>query len=175
MDGLRAVRKHIPKLEQDLELLRAQAKRKVEFNSDATEETPETDIESVESGSSSNFKLEPSDKLKEILDRRKEGADDDLVTDGDMASDSEDLSDIFETDSDKETENKAQRPLYLKEFEKLPVESDGESEDFEDHLRQISMDSKKAKSQNKDAGLPNFDEVDRIFLRAASLLKKKRK
>ncbi|XP_062024958.1 uncharacterized CRM domain-containing protein At3g25440, chloroplastic isoform X2 [Rosa rugosa] len=175
MDGLRAVRKHIPKLEQDLELLRAQAQRKVEFSSDAIEETPE-DIESVESESSSNLKLEPSDKLKEILDRRKESPEDDLITDGDMASDSEDLSDIFETDSDKETENKAQRPLYLEEFEKFPVKSDGEPDDFEDHLRQISMDSKKAKSLNEeDAGLPNFDEVDRIFLRAASLLKKKRR
>ncbi|XP_004290124.1 PREDICTED: uncharacterized CRM domain-containing protein At3g25440, chloroplastic-like [Fragaria vesca subsp. vesca] len=174
MDGLRAVRKHIPKLEQDLELLRAQAKRKVEFSSDAIEETPEG-IQSVESGSSSNINLEPSDKLKEILDRAKEIPEDDPVTDEDMASDSEDLSDIFETDSEKESENKVQRPLYLEEFEKFLVESDGEPDDFEDHLRQISMDSKKAKSPNENAGLPNFDEVDRIFLRAASLLKKKRR
>ncbi|XP_062000389.1 uncharacterized protein LOC133736760 isoform X1 [Rosa rugosa] len=53
MDGLRAVRKHIQKLEHDLELLKAHAKTKVEFSSNAIEETPE-DIESVESGSSSN-------------------------------------------------------------------------------------------------------------------------
>ncbi|XP_034229956.1 uncharacterized CRM domain-containing protein At3g25440, chloroplastic-like isoform X2 [Prunus dulcis] len=174
-DGLRAVRKYIPKLEQDLDLLRAQAKRKPEIETDAIEETQETDIDSVDSRSSSNFKLEPSDKLKEIIGRSRGCSEDDLVTDSEMPSDSEDLSDIFETDSDKETEEKAERPLYLEEFEKFPVESDGEPEDFEDHLRQISMDSKKAKSVNEDADLPNFDEVDRIFLRAASLLKKKRR
>ncbi|XP_062014250.1 phragmoplastin DRP1B-like [Rosa rugosa] len=50
------VRNHILKLEQDIELLKAEAERKVEFSSDAIEETPE-DIECVESGSSSNFKL----------------------------------------------------------------------------------------------------------------------
>ncbi|KAI5315365.1 hypothetical protein L3X38_044541 [Prunus dulcis] len=174
-DGLRAVRKYIPKLEQDLDLLRAQAKRKPEIETDAIEETQETDIDSVDSRSSSNFKLEPSDKLKEIIGRSRGCSEDDLVTDSEMPSDSEDLSDIFETDSDKETEEKAERPLYLEEFEKFPVESDGEPEDFEDHLRQISMDSEKAKSVNEDADLPNFDEVDRIFLRAASLLKKKRR
>ncbi|XP_040365471.1 uncharacterized protein LOC112173888 isoform X1 [Rosa chinensis] len=43
------VRKHILKLEQDIELLKAEAKRKVEFSYDVIEGTPE-DIECVESG-----------------------------------------------------------------------------------------------------------------------------
>ncbi|KAM1031591.1 hypothetical protein ACFX2C_035357 [Malus domestica] len=165
-DGLRAVRKYIPKLEQDLELLRAQAKRKVDINTEYIEETQETGTESTDgahSGSSSKLKLEASNKVKEMMDRSKERSEDDLSTDVDIASDSEDLSDIFDTDSEKETEKKAERPLYLEEFEKFPVEGDGEPEDFEDHLRQISRDAKKDKSLDEDAGLPNFDEVDREF------------
>ncbi|KAM2009148.1 hypothetical protein COP2_003848 [Malus domestica] len=140
------------------------------------EETQETGTEStdnVDSGSSSKLKLEALNKVKEMMDRSKGRSEDDLSTDVDISSDSEDLSDIFCTDSDKETEKKADRPLYLEEFEKFTIESDGEPEDFKDHLRQISRDAKKDKSLDEDAGLPNFDEVDRIFLRAASLLRKK--
>ncbi|KAK9268328.1 hypothetical protein L1049_000076 [Liquidambar formosana] len=99
---------------------------------------------------------------------------DDPRLDSDMVSDSDALSDIFETDSDTETEEKAKRPLYLNEFEKFPVESDGESKDFKMHMHQISTDSKKAESLGKDTELPDLDEVDRMFLRAASLLKKKK-
>ncbi|KAF3962823.1 hypothetical protein CMV_012708 [Castanea mollissima] len=170
-DGLRAVRKYIPKLEQDLELLQAQAKSVPEN----IQEIEGTEIGRIDSESSSNFQVNNSDKLKEILNRNKECSEDDPMMDKGMASDSEDLSDIFETESDSETENKAERPLYLDKFEKFPVESDGECEDFEEHLRQISADSKTAKSWEKDSDSPNFDEVDRIFLRAASLLKKKRR
>lgn len=174
-DGLRAVRKHIPRLEQDLELLRAQAKNKPESKIDALEETQETDIESKDSGRSASFDWEPSEKLKEIIDGSKQGSEDDLAMDGDMVSDSEGLSDIFETDSESEAEEKAERPLYMDEFEKFPAETGVEHEDFEDHLRQISVDSKRPKSANGDVNLPNFDDVDRLFLRAASLLKKKRR
>ena len=170
-DGLRAVRKYIPKLEQDLELLQAQAKCVPEN----IQEIEGTEIGRIDPESSSNFQLNNSDKLKEILNRNKECSEDDPMMDTGMASDSEDLSDIFETESDSETENKAELPLYLDKFEKFPVESDGECEDFEEHLRQISADSKTAKSWEKDSDSPNFDEVDRIFLRAASLLKKKRR
>ncbi|KAK4573543.1 hypothetical protein RGQ29_031485 [Quercus rubra] len=170
-DGLRAVRKYIPKLEQDLELLQAQAKCVPEN----IQEIEGTEIGRIDPESSSNFQLNNSDKLKEILSRNKECSEDDPMMDTGMASDSEDLSDIFETESDSETENKAELPLYLDKFEKFPVESDGECEDFEEHLRQISADSKTAKSWEKDSDSPNFDEVDRIFLRAASLLKKKRR
>jgi poly(A)-specific ribonuclease len=172
-DGLRAVRKYIPKLKQDLELLRAQSKSVPENKTDAIQEIEGAEIEIIDSESCSNFQLNKSDKLKEILD--KECSKEDPMMDIGMASDSEDLSDIFETESDTETEDKVERPLYLDEFEKFPVESDGECEDFEDHLRQISVDSKNVKSWEKDSDSPNFDEVDRIFLRAASLLKKKRR
>ena len=170
-DGLRAVRKYIPKLEQDLELLQAQAKSVAENKTDI-QEIEGTEIGRIDPESSSNFQLNNSDKLKEILTRNKECSEDDPMMDTGMASDSEDLSDIFETESDSESENKVERPLYLDKFEKFPVESDVECEDFEEHLCQISADSKTAKSWEKDSDSPNFDDVDRIFLRAASLLKK---
>ena len=170
-DGLRAVRKYIPKLEQDLELLRAQA----ENRPDSMQHVQNTDDYNVDSRRISSMQFEGSNKLKEILDESKELSENESTTDSLMASDSEDLSDIFETESDSETDEREERPLYLDKFDKFPVESDGEPEDFEEHLHQISMGSKVPKALEKDTNSPNFDEVDRIFLRAASLLKKKRR
>ncbi|XP_059626285.1 uncharacterized CRM domain-containing protein At3g25440, chloroplastic-like isoform X2 [Cornus florida] len=174
-DGLRAVRKYIPRLEQELELLQAKAASKVENKSKAVEETPLTDIDSANCGGNINPQLEDSDKLREIMDRNDEcPEEDDSLMDSDMGSDSEALSDIFETDSETDTEE-VEHPLYLNEFEKFPLQTNAKPHDFEEHLRQISADSKKAKSLEKDAELPDLDEVDRMFLQAASLLKKKRK
>ncbi|RVW75868.1 putative CRM domain-containing protein, chloroplastic [Vitis vinifera] len=123
----------------------------------------------------SNLQPENSDKLRELLAGNNESSEEESLTDSGTESCSEALSDIFESDSDTDTKEKAEQLLYLNEFEKFPVESDGEPEDFEEHLRQISADSRKAKSLEKDADLPQLDEVDQMFLRAASLLKKKRR
>ncbi|KAK8701870.1 hypothetical protein V6N13_020248 [Hibiscus sabdariffa] len=92
-----------------------------------------------------------------------------------MASDSEDLSDILETEYDNEIEEMEEQLLFLDDFDIFLGKSDGEPEDFEDDLRQISMDSKVITASEEDFNIPNFDEVDRIFLRPASLLKKKRR
>lgn len=170
-DGLRAVRKYIPKLEQELELLCAQA----ENRPDLMQHVQKTDNYNEDCRKTSNMQFEGSNKLKEILEESKELSENESTTDSLMASDSEDLSDIFETESDSETEKREERPLYLDEFDKFPVESDGEPEDFEEHMRQISMASKVTTASEKEVSSPNFDEVDRIFLRAASLLKKKRR
>lgn len=78
------------------------------------------------------------------------------------------MSDIFETDCETD-EEKDEKPLYLDEFDKLPVQSNEAEEDFEEHLRQISAKSRKVKDL-----VPDFDEVDRVVLRAASLLKKRK-
>ncbi|KAE8675178.1 hypothetical protein F3Y22_tig00111693pilonHSYRG00153 [Hibiscus syriacus] len=139
-DGLRAVRKYIPKLEQDLELLRAQAVN----NPNPMQHVPNTD------------------NLNGILGRFQAC----------NLRDSEDLSDIFETESDTETEEREEQPLFLDEFDKFPKESDGEPEDFEEHLRQISMAQKFPQHLRKMLTRPTL-MVDRIFLRAASLLRKK--
>ncbi|GLU08060.1 hypothetical protein SLE2022_249890 [Rubroshorea leprosula] len=173
-DGLRAVRKYIPRLEQDLELLHAQAGIKAENRNHSVVDTENTNIDNVDSGNLSNLQLECSDKLKELLDRSKELSDGESSTDSAIATDSEDLSDIFETDSETEAEDIEKQNLYLDQFEKFPVKSDGEPDDFEEHLRQIS-NSRKATASENNVDSPNFDEVDQIFLRAASLLKKKRR
>ncbi|KAK4845186.1 hypothetical protein QYF36_002073 [Acer negundo] len=159
-DELRAVRRYIPRLEQELELLRAQAERRVENRTDIIEGIQNAEINNVESGGISSM---------------KEWSENDPTTDSLMGSDSEDLSDIFETDSDSDIEEKAERPLYLDQFEKFPTEHNEEPEDFKEHLRQISVDSRNSKSLGKDEDTPNFDEVDKLFLRAATLLKKQRR
>ncbi|GMI66338.1 hypothetical protein HRI_000303100 [Hibiscus trionum] len=163
--------KYIPKLEQDLELLRAQATN----NTNPKQHVPNTNNLNVDSGKVLSMRLEGSNKLEEILDESKELSKNESKTDLLMASDSEDLPDIFETESDTEAEEREEQPVFLDDFGKFPGESDGEPKDFEDHLRQISMDSKVPTTSEEDVNTPNFDEVDRIFLRAASLLKKKKR
>lgn len=165
-DALRAVKKYIPKLEQNLELLQSQAERKT-----CTEEKQLVGVCNVESGGAS----EGSNSLKELLAKSGEIIGDDVSMIGsDMASESESLSDIFETDSDHENEEKAEKHLYLDEFEKFSVRADGE-ENFEYHLHQVSSNSPQEKPNEKVAESSDLDEVDRLVLRAASLLKKKRK
>ncbi|XP_020972122.1 uncharacterized CRM domain-containing protein At3g25440, chloroplastic isoform X1 [Arachis ipaensis] len=174
-DGLRAVRRYIPRLEQELEILRAQLSSTTESNIDAIEELHKGDKERIESDRtvSKFFQQENSDKLDQIINDKIEFPDEDETgADSDLDSDLENLSDIFETDSDTDNLVKDEKPLYLDEFDNLTDQSDGETDVFEDHLRQISLDSK---STDKDVDSPKFDEVDKIFLQAASFLKKRRK
>lgn len=162
-DALRAVKRYIPRLEQDLELLQAQNERKISTN----EEKQSIEACDVNSGSLSNQEFEGSDRLKELMSKSDENDS--------MVSDSEHLSDIFETDTENEEKEEEEKPLYMDQFEKIPVQSDTEDEDFEEHLKRISANSRKEKSCDKDEELADLDEVDRMVLRAASLLKKKRK
>ncbi|KAI8523353.1 hypothetical protein RHMOL_Rhmol13G0066400 [Rhododendron molle] len=170
-DGLRAVRKHIPRLEQELELLQVKAENKFKI----AKETLTTGIDSSDSGSISDPQFEKPDKLRALLAENAEcPAEYDSSTEPGMGSDSENLSDIFETDSDTENEEKAEQPLYLDEFDKFPGPSDGGTKDFKEHLHQVASESRKDKSMGKDEELNDFDEVDRMFLQAASLLRKQR-
>ncbi|XP_073302866.1 uncharacterized CRM domain-containing protein At3g25440, chloroplastic isoform X1 [Primulina huaijiensis] len=163
-DALRAVKKYIPKLEQDLELLQSQAERKT-----CTEEKQLVGICNVDSGGDS----EGSKRLKELLDKSGEVIGDDVSMIGSgMDSESESLSDIFETDTDHEDEEKEEKHLYLEEFDKFSVRTDRE-EKFIYHKHQVSSNSPQEKPNEKDAELSDLDEVDRLVLRAASLLKKK--
>lgn len=171
-DGLRAVRRYIPKLEQELEILRAQLQSTGESNIEAAEGNQISDKVSVEPSSVSNFQSEKFDKIGAMFNDNNGCSEDEEDLDSDLDSYSDKLSDIFETDSDTENSVKEEKPLYLDEFNNFPERSDGDTDDFEEHLQQISFNSK---NMEKDADLPKFDEVDRIFLRAASFLKKKRK
>ncbi|CAA7023707.1 unnamed protein product [Microthlaspi erraticum] len=153
-DALRAVRKYIPRLEQELQLLQAQAETKREY--------PNVVKVVVDD--------ERSEELKKIVERSQEGFEEDEEEE-ELGTDS-DLSDIFETDSESENE-KAERPLFLEEFEKFPARNskiDGEDDDDADDGG--FGNSVKGKSGDES---PDFDEVDKMFLRAASLLKKKRR
>lgn len=174
-DGLRAVRRYIPRLEQELELLRAQLKNEAESKIDDAEGNQRSDKESIELSSISKFQLENADKLHEIINRNSESPEDEAVMNSELDSDSEDLSDIFELDTESENEEREEQPLYLDKFEKFPVQGDEDIDDFEEHLRQISLNSKNSNSMEKDVDSPKFDEVDQIVLRAASLMQKKRK
>jgi len=171
-DGLRAVRRYIPKLEQELEILRAQLQSTAESNTEAAEGIQISDKVSVEPSSVSNLQLEKLDKVGAMFNDNNGCSEDEAHMDSDLDSYSDKLSDIFETDSDTEDLVKEEKPLYLDEFNNFPEQSDGDTDDFEEHLQQISDNSK---NLEKDADLPKFDEVDQIFLRAASFLKKKRK
>lgn len=169
-DALRAVRRYIPRLEQDLELLQAQAENKV----GASTKNQSTVVETVDSTSPSD-QLEGSDRLKELMSKSDGfNEDDDSMMDSGINSDSDALSDIFETDSDSENEEKGERHLYLDEFEKFPPQRNIETEDFEEHLRQISANSRREKSSGEGVNVPDLDEVDKMIIQAASLLKKKR-
>ncbi|XP_071936950.1 uncharacterized CRM domain-containing protein At3g25440, chloroplastic-like isoform X3 [Coffea arabica] len=171
-DALRAVRRCIPRLEQDLELLQAQVESKV----DASAENQSTTAETVDSTSPSDLTLEGSERLKELISKSDElNEDDDSMMDSGLNSDSDALSDIFETESESENEEKSEQHLYLDVFEKFPPQRNVEIEDFEEHLRQISADSRREKSSGQGVNVPDLDEVDKMVIQAASLLKNKRR
>ncbi|KAM0940659.1 putative CRM domain-containing protein [Dioscorea sansibarensis] len=174
-DALRAVRKFIPKLEQDLENLCTQmtASTEAELCPVTNEETTEavfdrliaeTQSEGVELGETKvgGNELHESNEDSTMVPR--------------SWSDSEDLSDIFSTDSDMDSEEKRmdKPPLFLDQFAKFPSENDAGSENFEDHLRQIAASKKNNNSSGKDVQFAELDEIDKIFLRAGSLLKRKK-
>ncbi|XP_052171218.1 uncharacterized CRM domain-containing protein At3g25440, chloroplastic isoform X2 [Diospyros lotus] len=162
-DALRAVRKCIPRLEQDLELLQVKADNR----SNVMEESLSTGTEDVASQSLLNSQQENSERLRALMAENDGSQDeDDSETDLVMCSDSEDLSDIFETDSDTQNEENTERPLYLDQFQKFPAQTDRETEGIEELLQQAAG--------GKDEEKLDLDEVDQMFLRAASLLKKKR-
>ncbi|XP_031097946.1 uncharacterized CRM domain-containing protein At3g25440, chloroplastic [Ipomoea triloba] len=171
-DALRAVRRYIPRLEQDLELLRAQAENKASLS----EENQLIGSEDYDSDHHLQLQTEATKKLNELMPQNGENDDEnDSMMESDLGEDSEDLSDIFETESEEENEERNEKPLYLNAFEKFPVYSNGETDDFEEHLRQISANSRKEKLQGRDVKSPDLDEVDRMILQAASLLKKNRR
>merc|ERR1712216_238803 len=109
-------------LQQDLVLLQSQAKSKPANITDVVEKTDETVLQSTASESYSKLQWE------KMADESKQCSARDLVMKAALASDSEDLSDSFETDSEREAEEKGERPLYLEEFEKFPVKNYEEPE-----------------------------------------------
>ena len=169
-DALRAVRRHIPRLEQELQLLRAQIRNKEDEAVEQVENPTDNDDRDACSASSQPSLSASSNKLKELMDQYNSTLGEDSSTEDSIDSDSEDLSDIFETESDNE--DNAEKPLYLDAFDKFPPLNGGKS--LEEELHQMSLDSRGTGLSEKEADLADFDEIDQMFLRAAELLKKRR-
>lgn len=171
-DALRAVRRHIPRLEQELQLLSAQIRNKEDEAVGHVENPTDNDTRDTCSASSQPSLSASSNKLKELMDQYNSTLGEDSSTEAGIDSDSEDLSDIFETESDNE--DNAEKHLYLDTFDKFPPLNNG-GKSLEEELHQMSLDSKGTGLSEKEADLADFDEIDQMFLRAAELLKKKRR
>ena len=146
-------------------------KREGESKSKTTEEAVSN---AVDNRIISDCQMKSSEVLDVLEDGNSEPVEDDSLMESSSWSETEDLSDMFETDSDMEVMEKSECPLYLDEVEKFPSNIDEEPKDFEEHLRQIAAASKRIDLSTKDVKLADLDAVDKIFLRASSLLKKRR-
>ncbi|XP_020574658.1 uncharacterized CRM domain-containing protein At3g25440, chloroplastic [Phalaenopsis equestris] len=181
-DALHAVRRYIPKLEQDLEDVHLGMKHDNEYKPKLAniEENTVADIKmkfsEPEEENSVGFgsRKDRMSMLRESELRSNKLDEDEYSMDSSAFSESENLSDIFETDSDGGMEEKDSRPLYLDGLERFPSEDDGAAEDFQEHLRRISAAAKRGGFGGKDLNIAELDEIDKIFLRADSLLKRRR-
>ncbi|CAD6260428.1 unnamed protein product [Miscanthus lutarioriparius] len=186
MEKLRALRRYIPRLEQELEDLYAQMKlagehkgqsvgKHVASISHNTNSMParKEPCSSVHSKTVSDLLSGSVEGSKRLEDESSE-VEDDSASESLSFSESEDLSDIFETESEEQEEDNKDRPLYLDRLDKFPSEkNDNEPDDFEAHLRKIASLSDKTDSPSKELKVSELDEIDKIFLRASSLLKKR--
>ncbi|KAG2573019.1 uncharacterized CRM domain-containing protein At3g25440, chloroplastic-like isoform X1 [Panicum virgatum] len=184
-EKLRAVRRYIPRLEQELEDLHAQMKlagehkggvgkyvASVSQNANSMTAREESSI-SVRNKTVSDLLSESAEGSKRLEDESSE-VEDVSASESMSFSESEDLSDIFETESEEQEEDSKERPLYLDRLDKFPSENnDNEQDDFEEHLRKIASLSDKSDSPSKELKVSELDEIDKIFLRASSLLKKR--
>ncbi|XP_020678554.1 uncharacterized CRM domain-containing protein At3g25440, chloroplastic isoform X1 [Dendrobium catenatum] len=177
-DALHAVRRYIPKLEQDLDDVHIGMKRDKEYKPKLTnrEENSVADIKRKFSELGEGSK-EDRISIESELGSITSDEEDESSMESSAISESENLSDIFETDSDagaEEKENSRPRHLYLDGIDRFPSEDDGSTEDFQEHLRRISAAAKRGGFEQKDLNIAELDEIDKIFLRADALLKKKR-
>ncbi|KAL9239656.1 hypothetical protein vseg_013958 [Gypsophila vaccaria] len=167
-DALRALRRYIPRLEQELGILQAQHQNKESNAPDLVEHASKVEARELNNTVIPSSEFAPSDKLKALLDQYNNTVDEvDSQSDASMGSESEDLSDMFDTDSDNE--GSKEPPLYLHEFDKFPANNNKKD------MNMMSMDPNMAESSSESTDLADFDEVDQIFIRAAELLKKQKR
>ncbi|KAJ4790491.1 RNA-binding CRS1 / YhbY (CRM) domain protein [Rhynchospora pubera] len=168
MEKLRAVRRHIPKLEQELEDLHLKMKLERDIKVD-----PESKFE-TKITSSDEFVEE---SFEEYESNRTKSSDTDFDSDAENItfSESENLSDLFETDTEGQEESEKERTLFLDILERYPSEKVEEREEsFEEHLRKIADVVKRDDLGKRELDVSQLDEVDRIFLSASTLIKNKR-
>lgn len=167
IEKLRAVRRYILKLEQELEEIHLKMKLDREIKVDPVSKV-ETKITSDEFGEES---------FEEYENYRAKNSDSDFDSDVENAtfSESENLSDLFETDSEGQEKDEKENTLFLDILERFPSEKDEEREEsFEEHLRKIADVVKRDDLGKRELDVSKLDEVDRIFLSASTLIKKKR-
>jgi poly(A)-specific ribonuclease len=186
-DRLRALRRYIPRLEQELEDLHAEMKlagvhkgqglgKDVALIWDSANSIPlrKESLSSVHNKSVSDLPPPESIDGSEMLEDERYEVRDDSASESISFSESEDLSDLFETESEEQEEESKELPLYLDRLDKFPSRNnDDEPDDFEEHLRKIASLSDKPDSPSKELKVSELDEIDKIFLRASSLLKKR--
>ncbi|XP_078172963.1 RNA-binding CRS1 / YhbY (CRM) domain protein [Carex rostrata] len=168
MDQLKAVRRYIPKLEQELEDLHLKMKLERKINLD-----PESNLE-TKMISSDEFREE---SFEEYENQRAKTIDSDSDSDVENVTftESEDLSDLFETDSEGQEKDEKETTLFLDILERFPSEKNEEREEsFEEHLHKIADVVKRDDLGKRELNVSELDEVDRIFLSASTLIKKKR-
>lgn len=126
----------------------------------------------------SDHLLDNSDEFEDEEVEKEELDGDESLEESEIISESEALSDLFETDTDEgKIEEKEETSLYLNTLEKFSSGGgDKEEVDFETHLRQISAAAKRGDSPEKNnVKVSDLDEIDKIFLRADFLLNKNRR
>ncbi|WVZ86233.1 hypothetical protein U9M48_033048 [Paspalum notatum var. saurae] len=185
-EKLRALRRYIPRLEQELEDLHAQmklagehkgqsvAKYVASISQNANNMPVRTESSSLVRKKTVSDLLSESVEGSRNLEDESSEVEDDSASESISFSESEDLSDIFESESEDQEEDSKERPLYLDRLDKFPSEiKDKEPDDFEEHLRKIASLSDRTDPNSKELKVSELDEIDKIFLRASSLLKKR--
>lgn len=187
-ESLRSVRIFISRLEKDLELIRQKIKAESQINPEHSRALLIKDQTETEHGLEDQVPLQnylPMDS-KYVAEHTRElddvsessGTETEHVSDAEfeMASDSEALSDLFETDSEMKSESSDEPDhyLYLDKIDAAPLEDKKTVSSFAEHLSKMPEESEKADGSADDPGLSELDEVDQMFLRAASLLEKKK-
>jgi poly(A)-specific ribonuclease len=166
IDKLRAVRRYIPKLEQELEEIHSKMKLERDIRIVPESKLGTTIASDDEFGEES---------FEEYENHRGKNSDSDSDVENATFSESEDLSDLFETDSEGQEKGEKETTLFLDILERFPSEkNEVKEESFEEHLRKIADVVKRDDLGKRELDVSKLDEVDRIFLSASTLIKKKR-
>ncbi|XP_057858188.1 uncharacterized CRM domain-containing protein At3g25440, chloroplastic isoform X2 [Cryptomeria japonica] len=187
-DALQAVRIFIPRLENELEMLRQRVKgggQESQKNGEQILNNQRGVIEHVAeravtfTGHFSECNEDVDEHARETKDLSDHcGSETDHVsgTDFDVASDSEALSDLFETDCEMDTDScsEPEDSLYLDNIDTPQVDAGKTLVDFTKDKAKTSEESKKVDGLGDDSYHPELDEVDKLFLRVSTLLKKKK-
>ncbi|KAJ3675398.1 hypothetical protein LUZ60_004440 [Juncus effusus] len=184
LEKLRMVHRFIPRLEQELEDLHLKMKSHKEFQIQIDPNSNSNSNPQIQTATKPPSNSEKKESFEEFETQefknnglKDNNFDSDFESDSQNVefSESEELSDIFETDLEEE-KGEMESPVFLDILERFsPAEDrEEEQESFEEHLRKIADVAKRDDFSRREINVSELDEIDRIFLSASSLLKKKR-